>query len=43
MLKRQVERGRSVEDGGGDGRLKIEVGEGRNVGNGRKAKMRYRW
>ena len=43
MLKRQIERGRSVGDGGGDGELKIEVGEGRDIGNGRTAKMRHRW
>ena len=43
MLKRQVEGGRSVGDGGGDGELKIKVGEGRSMGNGRTAKMRHRW
>ena len=43
MLKRQVERGGSVVDGGEDGELKIEVGEGRDIGNGRTAKMRCRW
>ena len=31
MLKRQVERGGSVGDGGEDGELKIEVGEGRDM------------
>ena len=45
MLKRQVKEGGSVGDGGGDsdGELKIEVGEGRSMGNGRTAKMRHRW
>ena len=43
MLKRQVDEGGSVGGGDRDGELKIEVGEGRDIGNGRKAKMRHRW